>query len=92
LPRPTSAEALTVLTAAFVLLSRFGSPVVELTLAVFVTGPLPGATSTTLKFVTPPAGNVPTTFDSNTPPGPAATTTTLLATLGPKFVTLTTFV
>jgi hypothetical protein len=81
-----------VVTAAFVLFNKLGSPVVELTLAVFVTGPVPGATSTTLKFVAPPAGNVPTTFDSNTPPGPTPTTTTLLAVLGPKFVTVITFV
>ena len=88
----TVATGVTALTDWFVLFKRFGSPVVALTTAVFVTGPLPGAVEITLKFVVPPAASVPTTLDSSTPPGPMSTTTTLLATLGPMFVTVITFV
>ena len=74
------------------LFNRFGSATGDPALAVFVSGPPPGATDTMLMFVTPPAGNVPTLMFVVPPPGSTSTTSTFVATLGPAFVTLITFV
>jgi hypothetical protein len=102
LPRPTSATGVTVvMTGGVMLLVLFGSPVGELTLAVFVNEPLAGAVTVTLTLLTWPLVNVPrlqlTTPLVLTPPPEALTkltpngrvsvTTTLPALDGPKFVT-----
>ena len=91
-PTARSASGVTATTAAFVLFNRFGSATGDPALAVFVSGPPPGATDTMLMFVTPPAGNVPTLMFVVPPPGSTSTTSTFVATLGPAFVTLITFV
>ena len=91
-PTARSNTGVTALIVAFVLFNRPGSNVPGLALALFVTGPEAGAVSTTSQFVPDPAGNVTTMFDSSTPPGPKSTTTTLLATEGPRFVTAITLV
>jgi hypothetical protein len=102
LPRPTSATAVTVvMTGGVTLLVLLGSPVGELTLAVFVSVPLAGAVTVTVTLLTWPLANVPNVqlttplvliplplADTNvTVAGSVSVTTTLLALDGPKFVT-----
>jgi hypothetical protein len=102
LPRPTSATAVTVvMTGAVTLLVLLGSPVGELTLAVFVSVPEAGAVTVTVTLLTWPLVNVPrlqlTTplllappplaLTKVTPNGSVSVTTTPLALDGPKFVT-----
>ena len=60
--------------------------------ALFVSGPAPGATSTTKKFVSTPAGNTATVLVTCAPPGSVSTTTTFVADDGPALVTVTVFV
>src|SRR5471032_469612 len=91
-PTPTFASNVTAVTAAFVLFNRFGSYVPGVTLTTFVNGPDPGATLTTKMFVTPPAGKTPIVMFVVPPPANTSTTTTFVATLGPAFVTVITFV
>jgi hypothetical protein len=83
------------------LLVLFGSPVGELTLAVFVNEPLAGAVTVTLTLLTWPLASVPKLQFTTplllapppvaetkvTPSGNVSVTTTLLALDGPKFVT-----
>jgi hypothetical protein len=102
LPIATSATGVTVvMTGAVTLLVLLGSPVGELTLAVFVNEPLAGTVTVTVTLLTWPLANVPrlqfTTPLVLTPPPEALTkltpngrvsvTTTLPALDGPKFVT-----
>jgi hypothetical protein len=102
LPRPTSATAVTVvMTGGVTLLVLLGSPVGELTLAVFVSVPEAGAVTVTVTLLTWPLVNVPrlqlTTplllappplaLTKVTPNGSVSVTTTPLALDGPKFVT-----
>ena len=97
-----SATGVTVVrTGGVALFVGVGSPVGEFTFAVFVSEPLAGAITVTVKLLTWPLVKVPkfqfTTpafvvpppeADTNvTPAGNASVTTTLLADDGPKFVT-----
>jgi hypothetical protein len=102
LPRPTSATAVTVvMTGGVTLLVLLGSPVGELTLAVFVSVPLAGAVTVTVTLLTWPLVSAPK-LQLTTPlvliplpladtkvtvAGNVSITTTLLALEGPKFVT-----
>jgi hypothetical protein len=102
LPRPTSATAVTVvMTGGVTLLVLLGSPVGELTLAVFVSVPLAGAVTVTVTLLTWPLVSAPK-LQLTTPlvliplpladtkvtvAGNVSVTTTLLALEGPKFVT-----
>jgi hypothetical protein len=98
----TSATGVTVvMTGAVTLLVLLGSPVGELTLAVFVSVPEAGAVTVTVTLLTWPLVNVPrlqlTTplllappplaLTKVTPNGSVSVTTTPLALDGPKFVT-----
>jgi hypothetical protein len=102
LPRPTSATGVTVvMTGTVTLFVEFGSPVGELTLAVFVSVPEAGAVTVTVTLLTWPLVNVPR-LQLTTPlvliplpladtkvtvAGNVSVTTTPLALDGPKFVT-----
>ena len=101
LPRPTSATGVTLVTTGEVtLFVLFGSPVGELTPAVFVSEPLAGAATVTVTLLTWPLANVPrlqlttplvftpppVALTNVTPKGSVSVTTTLLALDGPKFV------
>jgi hypothetical protein len=102
LPRPTSATGVTVvMTGEVMLLVLLGSPVGELTLAVFVSVPLAGAVTVTVTLLTWPLVSAPK-LQLTTPlvliplpladtkvtvAGNVSVTTTLLALDGPKFVT-----
>ena len=102
LPIATSATGVTVvMTGGVTLFVLFGSPVGELTLAVFVRLPLAGAVTVTVILLTWPFASVPrlqlTTPLVLAPPplaltnvtlaGRLSVTTTPLALDGPKFVT-----
>jgi hypothetical protein len=103
LPRPTSATGVTVVPPGeLVLLPEFGSAVIEVTVALFVTTPLAGALTVIVTFVVLPLVRVPK-VQLATPalvvPPPLALTnttfvgntslaTTLLAVEGPAFVTV----
>jgi hypothetical protein len=102
LPRPTSAAAVTVvMTGAVTLFVLFGSTVGELALAVFVSVPLAGAVTVTVRLLTWPPAKVPNVqlttplvftpppvaLTNVTPNGNVSVTTTPLALDGPKFVT-----
>jgi hypothetical protein len=102
LPIPTSATGVTVvMTGEVMLFVEFGSTVGELALAVFVSVPLAGAVTVTVRLLTWPFASVPR-FQLTTPlllaPPPLAltnvtvagrvsVTVTPLALEGPKFVT-----
>jgi hypothetical protein len=102
LPRPTSATGATVvMTGTVTLFVEFGSTVGELTLAVFVSVPLAGAATVTVRLLTWPLVKTPrlqlttplvftpppVALTKLTPAGSVSVTTTLLALDGPKFVT-----
>jgi hypothetical protein len=103
LPSPTSATGVTVVpTGELVLLPGFGSAVVEVTVALFVTAPLAGAVTVIVTFVVPPLTRFPKTQLTIpalvVPPllalmntmfvGNTSLATTLLAVEGPEFVTV----
>jgi hypothetical protein len=100
---PTSATGVTVVpTGELVLLPGFGSAVVEVTVALFVTAPLAGAVTVIVTFVVLAAGQISQSPTCNSGVGcPAAArayehdvvgntslATTLLAVEGPEFVTV----
>ena len=100
---PTSATGVTLVpTGRLVLLVEFGSPVGELTLAVFVIVPLAGAVTVNVRFVVEPEASVPKVqlaipafvvppplaLTNTTLVGNTSLATTLLAVDGPAFVTM----
>jgi hypothetical protein len=102
LPRPTSATGVTVvMTGTVTLFVLLGSPVGELALTVFVSVPLAGAVTVTVRLLTWPLVSVPklqlttplvftpppVALTNVTPKGSVSVTTTPLALDGPKFVT-----
>jgi hypothetical protein len=99
----TSATGVTVVpTGELVLLPEFGSAVVEVTVAIFVTTPLAGALTVIVTFVALPLARVPKTqlatpalvvppplaLTNTTFVGNTSLATTLLAVEGPAFVTV----